>query len=90
MLTILQFDAASASLLDRLLADERLPTLAALREHGLEVGGVGDDVPDRPSRQVGRQGRLLRRDGADEGHEIRTGPAPQLDEMAQSSVGPGR
>lgn len=35
MLTILQFDAASASLLDRLLADDRLPTLAALRERGV-------------------------------------------------------
>lgn len=35
MLTILQFDAASASLLDRLLADDRLPTLASLRERGV-------------------------------------------------------
>ncbi|MDQ2649359.1 MAG: alkaline phosphatase family protein [Actinomycetota bacterium] len=34
MLTILQFDAASARLLDRLLGDGRLPTLAALRERG--------------------------------------------------------
>jgi predicted AlkP superfamily phosphohydrolase/phosphomutase len=34
MLTILQFDAASASLLDRLLADDRLPTLASLRGRG--------------------------------------------------------
>ncbi|MDZ7677905.1 MAG: alkaline phosphatase family protein [Acidimicrobiales bacterium] len=35
MLTILQFDAASASLLDRLLRDERLPVLAALRDRGV-------------------------------------------------------
>lgn len=35
MLTILQFDAASASLLDRLLGDERLPTLARLRDRGV-------------------------------------------------------
>jgi len=35
VLTILQFDAASASLLGRLLADERLPNLAALRERGV-------------------------------------------------------
>lgn len=35
MLTILQFDAASASLLSRLLGDDRLPTLAALRERGV-------------------------------------------------------
>lgn len=35
MLTILQFDAASASLLDRLLVDGRLPTLAGLRERGV-------------------------------------------------------
>ena len=34
MLAILQFDAASASLLDRLLADEHLPHLTALRERG--------------------------------------------------------
>ena len=34
MLTILQFDAASASVLDRLLATGRLPVLAALRERG--------------------------------------------------------
>lgn len=34
MLAILQFDAASASALDRLLADGRLPTLAALRRRG--------------------------------------------------------
>jgi predicted AlkP superfamily phosphohydrolase/phosphomutase len=34
MLAVLQFDAASASLLGRLLADERLPSLAALRERG--------------------------------------------------------
>lgn len=34
MLAILQLDAASAALLDRLLADERLPNLAALRERG--------------------------------------------------------
>ena len=34
MLAILQFDAASASLLRRLLAEERLPTLAALRARG--------------------------------------------------------
>ncbi|MFP5320916.1 MAG: alkaline phosphatase family protein [Acidimicrobiia bacterium] len=35
MLTILQFDAASASLLSRLLADERLPNLAALKQRGV-------------------------------------------------------
>ncbi|HEX4901304.1 MAG TPA: alkaline phosphatase family protein, partial [Acidimicrobiales bacterium] len=35
MLTILQFDAASASLLGRLLADDRLPNLAGLRERGV-------------------------------------------------------
>jgi len=35
VLTILQFDAASASLLDRLLADGRLPNLAALRARGV-------------------------------------------------------
>lgn len=35
MLTILQFDAASASALTRLLADGRLPTLAGLRERGV-------------------------------------------------------
>ncbi|MDN5750197.1 MAG: hypothetical protein L0H64_17080, partial [Pseudonocardia sp.] len=35
MLTILQFDAASASVLDRLLADGRLPALAGLRERGV-------------------------------------------------------
>ena len=34
MLAILQFDAASASVLDRLLADGRLPTLAGLRRRG--------------------------------------------------------
>ena len=34
MLAILQFDAASASVLDRLLTDGRLPTLAALRRRG--------------------------------------------------------
>ena len=34
MFTILQFDAASASVLDRLLAADRLPTLAALRARG--------------------------------------------------------
>jgi predicted AlkP superfamily phosphohydrolase/phosphomutase len=34
MLAILQFDAASASLLRRLLAEDRLPTLAALRARG--------------------------------------------------------
>jgi predicted AlkP superfamily phosphohydrolase/phosphomutase len=34
MLTICQFDAASASLLDKLLGDDRLPTLGALRERG--------------------------------------------------------
>lgn len=34
MLTILQFDAASASMLTKLLADGRLPTLAGLRERG--------------------------------------------------------
>jgi predicted AlkP superfamily phosphohydrolase/phosphomutase len=34
MLAILQFDAASASLLRRLLAEHRLPTLAALRARG--------------------------------------------------------
>lgn len=34
MLAILQFDAASAAVLSRLLADGRLPTLAALRERG--------------------------------------------------------
>ncbi|MHA6784096.1 hypothetical protein ACVGOW_24340 [Pseudonocardia saturnea] len=35
MLTILQFDAASASALTRLLADGRLPTLAGLQERGV-------------------------------------------------------
>lgn len=35
MLTILQFDAASARLLDQLLGDDRLPTLAALRGRGV-------------------------------------------------------
>ncbi|MDZ7676203.1 MAG: alkaline phosphatase family protein [Acidimicrobiales bacterium] len=35
MLTILQFDAASASLLDRLLSDDRLPTLGRLRDRGV-------------------------------------------------------
>lgn len=35
MLTILQFDAASESLLGRLLADHRLPVLAGLRERGV-------------------------------------------------------
>ena len=35
MLTILQFDAASARLLDRLLTEDRLPTLAALRDRGV-------------------------------------------------------
>lgn len=35
MLTILQFDAASARLLGRLLDEERLPTLAGLRERGI-------------------------------------------------------
>jgi predicted AlkP superfamily phosphohydrolase/phosphomutase len=35
MLTILQFDAASASRLARLLDEGRLPTLAALRDRGL-------------------------------------------------------
>lgn len=35
MLTILQFDAASARLLDQLLADERLSTLASLRDRGV-------------------------------------------------------
>ncbi len=35
MLAILQFDAASASLLDRMLAADRLPALAALRERGV-------------------------------------------------------
>lgn len=34
MLAILQFDAASASALDRLLAEGRLPSLARLRERG--------------------------------------------------------
>ncbi len=34
MLAILQFDAASASVLDRLLSEGRLPTLARLRERG--------------------------------------------------------
>jgi hypothetical protein len=34
MLAILQFDAASASLLEKLLADARLPSLAALRDRG--------------------------------------------------------
>ena len=34
MLTIVQFDAASASVLDRLLADGLLPNLAGLRERG--------------------------------------------------------
>lgn len=34
MLAILQFDAASASLLKRLLAEQRLPSLAALRQRG--------------------------------------------------------
>ncbi len=36
MLTVLQFDAASASTLERLLAAGRLPGLAALRERGLQ------------------------------------------------------
>lgn len=35
MLTILQFDAASVSVLDRLLAGGRLPTLAGLHERGV-------------------------------------------------------
>ena len=35
MLAILQFDAASANLLRRMLADNRLPSLAALRERGV-------------------------------------------------------
>ncbi len=35
MLAILQFDAASASVLRRLLADGRLPVLAGLRERGI-------------------------------------------------------
>ncbi|MFP3908122.1 MAG: alkaline phosphatase family protein [Acidimicrobiales bacterium] len=35
MLTILQFDAASASLLDRLLREQRMPALGALRERGV-------------------------------------------------------
>jgi predicted AlkP superfamily phosphohydrolase/phosphomutase len=35
VLTILQFDAASVSLLDKLLTDGRLPTLATLRERGV-------------------------------------------------------
>lgn len=35
MLAILQFDAASARLLDRLLGEGRLPTLAGLRERGV-------------------------------------------------------
>lgn len=35
MLVILQFDAASASVLDRMLADGRLPTLAGLRGRGV-------------------------------------------------------
>lgn len=34
MLTILQFDAASAAALDRLLAEGRLPSLAGLRQRG--------------------------------------------------------
>jgi len=34
MLAILQFDAASARLLERLLGEDRLPTLAALRDRG--------------------------------------------------------
>ena len=34
MLAICQFDAASASVLDRMLADGRLPTLARLRQQG--------------------------------------------------------
>ena len=35
MLAILQFDAASARLLERLLREDRLPTLAGLRERGV-------------------------------------------------------
>ena len=35
MLAILQFDAASASLIDKMLSDGRLPTLTALRERGV-------------------------------------------------------
>ena len=35
MLTILQFDAASMRLLERLLGEDRLPTLAKLRERGV-------------------------------------------------------
>ncbi|MBN2623301.1 MAG: alkaline phosphatase family protein [Acidimicrobiales bacterium] len=35
MLTILQFDAASASLIDKMLGDGRLPALAGLRERGV-------------------------------------------------------
>ncbi|QYG92014.1 hypothetical protein HC251_05900 [Iamia sp. SCSIO 61187] len=35
MLAILQFDAASASVLRRLLADDRLPALAGLRQRGI-------------------------------------------------------
>lgn len=35
MLVILQFDAASAAVLDRLLTDGRLPSLARLRERGV-------------------------------------------------------
>jgi predicted AlkP superfamily phosphohydrolase/phosphomutase len=35
VLAILQFDAASASVLHRLLADERLPVLAGLRDRGI-------------------------------------------------------
>ncbi|MGE0794604.1 MAG: alkaline phosphatase family protein, partial [Acidimicrobiia bacterium] len=34
MLAILQFDAASARLLDALLAEQRLPNLASLRDRG--------------------------------------------------------
>lgn len=36
MLTVLQFDAASASRLARLLSDGRLPTLAGLRQRGVQ------------------------------------------------------
>ena len=36
MLTVLQFDAASASTLERLAAEGRLPTLSALRERGVQ------------------------------------------------------
>lgn len=35
MLAILQFDAASVAVLDRLLADDRLPTVAELRQRGV-------------------------------------------------------